>query len=265
VRLIKESNWKSLTLKEKLVINAKYLDETDAYYSDKLRVKKFVEDLKIPELWVLPTIKVLTTEDNLDLNALPNDCIIKSNNGCGDLIIIKNRTIDYVSLRANKIPTKDFNWQTWKFRANTPHVTSTETHYGLIKPEVFAEELLPCHPKAPEDYKFFCFHGDAKFSHVDFNRHVEHTRNFYDRDANLLDVTLTYKQYDTKINKSNYLKMMRVAEKLSSAIEKEFVRVDLYEVNDKIYFGEYTFVPDAGYGFLPNPPKFNEEAGDYWR
>ena len=146
-----------------------------------------------------------------------------------------------------------------------PHVTATEKHYGLIKPEVYAEELLPSYPEAPIDFKFFCFDGQAKFSHVDKDRHVEHTRNFYDEQGQFMDIKLTYENFQESICESDYFEMLDLANKLSSKVGKRFVRVDLYKEDGKVYFGEFTFVPDAGYGFNVKPESYNKTLGDFWK
>lgn len=257
----KNDDWKNLTFQEKLKINAKFLNATDAFYADKLRVKNFVNDLKIKNLNVVPTIKVLTKNDHLDLDDLPENCIIKSNNGCGDMIIIKNRKINYVSIRARKINPRKFNWKNWKRRANRPHKTHSEHHYKYIKPEIYAEELLP---NEPEDYKFFCFHGSVKFGHTDYGRFTEHTRNIYDRNGDLLNLTLAYKNNNIELDKPKFLEMVEIADKLSSFTEYEFIRVDLYSVNNQLYFGELTFVPAAGNEHF-QPSEFDKIAGKYWK
>tara|TARA_A100001037_G_scaffold306597_1_gene353141 strand:+ start:57333 stop:58130 length:798 start_codon:yes stop_codon:yes gene_type:complete len=265
--MVKKSNgWENLTFQEKLKIYSKSLNETDAFYADKLRVKNFVNDLKIKNLNVVPNVKVLTKNDHLDLDDLPENCIIKSNNGCGDLIIIKNRKINYVSIRANELDPIKFNWQNWKQYANRPHTTKSEHHYKYIKPEIYAEELLP---NKPEDYKFFCFHGFVKFGHTDYGRFAEHTRNIYDRNGSLLPITAIFgrhhfKNNNIELDKPKFLEMVKIADKLSSATKYEFIRVDLYNVNNQVYFGELTFVPGGGDEHF-QPSEFDKIAGKYWK
>tara|TARA_Y100000592_G_scaffold100607_1_gene181467 strand:+ start:1392 stop:2171 length:780 start_codon:yes stop_codon:yes gene_type:complete len=257
----KNDDWKNLTFQEKLKINAKFLNATDAFYADKLRVKNFVNDLKIKNLNVVPTIKVLTNNNHLDLDDLPENCIIKSNNGCGDLIIIKNRKINYASIEAIKINPRKFNWQNWKRRAMRPHTTKSEHHYKYIKPEIYAEELLS---NEPEDYKFFCFHGSVKFGHTDYSRFTKHTRNIYDRNGDLLSLMLAHENNNIELDKPKFLEMVEIADKLSLATKHEFIRVDLYSVNNQVYLGELTFVPGAGNEHF-QPREFDKIAGAYWK
>lgn len=108
------------------------------------------------------------------------------------------------------------------------------------------------------DYKFFCFNGTVKFMKIDFDRHIDHHANYYDCDFNLLD----FGEADFPPVKDRIIrcpdcfeKMIELAETIS--LHKRFVRVDFYEVDNHIYFGETTFYPASGTG------KFVPESADY--
>ena len=135
-------------------------------------------------------------------------------------------------------------------------------YYKGVKPRIVIEELLE--EKESEfsginDYKFLCFNGKVEYIVLDLDRYVEHKRNIYDKDWNYIDVETDCKKYGDRVEKPQELKkMIEIAEKLS----KEFpaVRIDLYCVNNKIYFGEMTFYPWTGYvKFYPD--KFDIELG----
>lgn len=103
------------------------------------------------------------------------------------------------------------------------------------------------------DYKFFCFNGKVKCFKVDFDRFVNHRANYYDLDCGLLPFgEASYPPNPTKKLKmpENINDMVAIAEKLSKGLP--FIRVDLYNVSGRIYFGELTFFPASGFGqFVP--------------
>lgn len=100
-----------------------------------------------------------------------------------------------------------------------------------------------------KDYKFFCFNGKVKFFKVDFGRFVEHHANYYDTDGNLLPFGEKSFEPDPSYNielPNNLKEMIKLAESLSK--NEPFLRVDFYNVNGKIFFGELTFYPASGLG-----------------
>ena len=122
--------------------------------------------------------------------------------------------------------------------------------------------MLLVNGEVPIDYKFFCFNGAPKMVQVDYGRHSEHRRNLYDLDWKLIDGRYVYqnkKEVDDK--PKNFDTMCRIAQALSS--EMDFVRVDLYNVDGKIYFGELTHFPEGGFGrFLPE--SLDRLLGTFW-
>ena len=144
-----------------------------------------------------------------------------------------------------------------------PHTGGREWAYYGLKPGLIIEELL-VNPENPDaginDYKFFCYSGKVKYVVVDVDRYTQHKRNFYDRNWNNLHVSSDCPQANVDIPMpQNYESMLKIAEKLSE--EFPFVRVDLYNVQGKVYFGELTFYPWSGYvQFLPD--SFDYVLGD---
>lgn len=125
-------------------------------------------------------------------------------------------------------------------------------------------EIIPFIPKSSEllDYKFFCFDGKVKFFKVDFGRFVEHHANYYSPEGELLEFGEQGLEPDPNylIELPNNLKeMISMAEKLSA--NEPFIRVDLFNVNGKIFFGELTFYPASGFGSL-TPNIWNLRIGD---
>lgn len=112
-----------------------------------------------------------------------------------------------------------------------------------------------------KDYKFFCFNGKVRFFKIDFGRFIEHHANYYSPTGELLpfgesDVPPVVRHYE--LIPSSIQQMIDIAEKISADIP--FLRVDLYNVEERIYFGETTFFPAGGLGkFLPED--YDEKIG----
>ena len=134
------------------------------------------------------------------------------------------------------------------------YLLNREWPYRDVKPRIIAEKyMIDDEVGELRDYKFFCFNGVCKTFKIDFDRFTEHRANYYDTDGNLLpfgeEVCLPNPEKEISMPK-NLSDMIRIAEKLSKDIP--FVRVDLYNVNSQVYFGEMTFFPASGFGlFVP--------------
>ena len=130
------------------------------------------------------------------------------------------------------------------------HILNNE----IIKEESF-EEL--------KDYKFFCFNGKVKCFKIDFGRFVEHHANYYSPEGELLpfgEEGLEPDPSHIEIMPENLNKMIAIAEQLSDGFK--FLRVDLYNVKGKIYFGELTFYPASGIGAFV-PKCWDEKLGTF--
>jgi FkbM family methyltransferase len=122
---------------------------------------------------------------------------------------------------------------------------SYEWSYKNIQAKITCEKYLENNDGELLDYKFFCFNSEVKYIQVDVDRFVNHTRCFYDLEWEKQPFTYAYPLYAEKIPRPiNFSEMVSAAEKLSKAFP--FVRVDFYEVENKIYFGELTFYPENG-------------------
>lgn len=122
--------------------------------------------------------------------------------------------------------------------------------------------LLPDSRLGIRDYKFFCFGGNVKFFKIDFNRFIEHKANYYDVEGNLLPFGEEYcpPDYNKVLPLPKILgEMVAIAERLSLNIP--FLRVDFYEIDGKLFFGEMTFYPASGFGpFIPI--EWDEKIGE---
>ena len=253
-------SFSNIKFSDKLKEYGKNLPENYSFYADKYLVKKYINGLNIPNLICPKTLMTLDKNEDLDLNKIPRDCVIKTNNGSGDVIVIKDRKIKVMTGRGGKYQGKISEYKKWRVKSLIPHVTKSETHYSKIKPVIFAEEYLGDNIK---DYKFFCLDGKILFLQIDGNRFQGHFRNLYDENFNLLDFTYLYKNSNEKLKKpDNFEEMKEMVKQLSKPFK--FVRVDLYCVKDKIYFGELTFVPEAGRSLI-KPVEYDYKLGSLWK
>lgn len=187
----------------------------------------------------------------IDWDSLPDAFVLKTTNGGGGLSVVVcpdksklDRAETVQKLRCSRIGSRD---------------GGREWAYCGLEPGVIAEELL-VNGENPEaginDYKFFCYGGKAKYIIVDVDRYIGHKRNFYDRDWNNLHITSDCPACDREIPRPENLdEMLRVAETLSA--DFPYVRVDLYSVGGRVYFGELTFYPWSGY------VKYNPDQADF--
>lgn len=214
--------------------------------ADKYKVREYVEQKGYKDILVKLYGKWDSVEE-IDWEALPNEFVMKANNGCGDIIICTNKS----KLDKNKV-VEHFN----KTLSKTYGVESGEPHYASIKPCIIAEELLDKDKQdivsnSLVDYKIYCFNGEPCYTFIVSDRKSKVISiALYDNDwCNISDKllpSLHYHPLDVEIPKPRTFDMMK---KVAKALSKGFpiARVDLYEVEGHVYFGELTFTPLGGY------------------
>lgn len=212
----------------------KYKDELGTIVADKVKVREFIKN-KIGEKYLIPIYGIYENAEQIDFNQLPdNGFAIKTNHGSGWNIICKNKS-DFHA----KISVKKLNY--W-LTLNVFYL-NREYQYKQIKPLLIVEKLLEYDIY---DYKIFCFYGEPKFIQIDINRFTNHKRLFYDINWQVLDFSINYPQAEIKIEPPALLnEMLEISKKL--AVDFDFVRVDLYLHNDKLFFGELTLFPGGGF------------------
>lgn len=185
--------------------------------------------------------------EDIALEKLPQQFIIKTTDGTGgeNVFICKER---------NKldIPQLLKLLNSWKNKKNI-NAGREWAYTGIANSRYIVEKYLENDPvEGLFDYKFFVFNGKVFCIQLDKDRYTAHKRNIYDKDWNLLNVTCTYPNVRDEVEKPFCWKeMVGIAEKLGEAFP--FVRVDLYLVDSKVYFGELTFYPGSGYeGYIPD-------------
>lgn len=208
---------------------------------DKVGVKKIVADV-IGEEYVIPTLYGgYSRFDDIPFEKLPNQFVIKCNHDAASVIVCKDKNkFDYEKAK-KKIKCA--------LNTNYYHYDGKQWGYKNIKPQVFVEKFMQDGNKDDLcDYKFMMFNGECKCVFVCADRNSGLRVNFYDVNWNLLPFTRHYPNTDYEIPKpQNLEKMLGIAKKLASVLENPFVRIDLYDINDNIYFGEYTFYPGGGF------------------
>lgn len=222
-------------------------------YVDKYEVKKLVSDI-IGDKYIIKTYGCWESVNEIDFSSLPNQFVLKTTHDSGGVIICKDKE------ELDTEAAKNF----LKVHLKTKfYKKGREWVYKGVKPRIIAEEYKVdesgCELK---DYKIFCFNGEPKIIQVDFDRFVNHRRNIYDTNWNVLDVEIEYPS-DKKhiIEKPEKLdEMLEIAKKLSKGIKH--VRVDLYCSGKEIYFGELTFYHGSGIEQF-RPKEFNIQMGKW--
>ncbi len=213
---------------------------------DKVAVKEYVASLIGPE-HIIPTLGVWERPEDIDFDRLPDRFVLKTSHGGGSngVVICKDKSRFDRSGAVRKLK-KAMKADIWRNNREWP--------YKHVHRCVLAEELLE-DPSGEDlkDYKFFCFNGKVRFGKVDVDRFIGHRANYYDLSWRLLPFgeLCCLPLPDRKIDRpENFDRMVGLSEKIAGGIP--FVRVDLYSVAGRVYFGETTFFPAAGFGaFVP--------------
>jgi hypothetical protein len=206
--------------------------------SDKLSVREYVAE-KVGKEYLIPLLWAGNRPEEIPFDELPSKFMIKANHGCGYNIIVKDK--DQIDKKMIILKLKQ--WLNENFCMDK--YLGTAWAYKNIKPAIIVESFLDNNGDIPTDYKFFCFLGRAEFLQMNFDRFGDPYEKTFDRYFHPLDLWQGTKQYPGKVEcPDNYEEMIRVSESL--AIDFDFIRVDLYNVNSRIYFGELTCYPGGG-------------------
>lgn len=217
--------------------------------ADKFRVRDYVRDKVGPE-YLVDLLWHGEEPTKIPFDTLPAKCVIKTNHGSGGNIVLEGK-VDHESVIQKLQQWLEQNYY-WEDR---------EYQYYEIKPRILVEPFLDDGAEdGPLDYRFWCFQGRTAVIQVD--NHAHDINPFYDTDWNKLDLTYRDVVKPCDIARPNNLTdLLRVAETL--ATDFDFVRVDLYNLAGKIYFGELTFTPVAGRCKL-KPESWDMRLGDKW-
>ena len=232
------------TIQEKLCwLNIYDVDAWDDFYgkplkticADKLLVKDYAAN-KVCENIGIPTLKVYDKASDIKWDELPNEFVIKCNHGSGMNIICNDKSKFDFKEAENKLDV--WMYEDYTFRHGF------ESHYHWIDRKIIVEPLMKNkNSNSLFDYKFWCFNGKPKFYTInDGNGHGA----IIHYDMNQKQMGLERKDYPVPKGMKyeqprNFDKMVQYASKLSE--DFKFVRVDFYEINNKVYLGELTFTP----------------------
>lgn len=220
---------------------------------DKVTAKDYVSSI-VGDKYIIPTIGIWDSVDTIDWESLPNQFVVKSTGDSGGVVVCKNKKeLDIESAKAKLRKLGGRNYTS----------LNKEYPYKNVPHRYIAEEYMEDESGYElKDYKIFCFDGVPKFLFVATGRQQNDTRfDFFDTDFNHLPFTNGHPNADIcPVKPQNFEEMLDVASKLSKNIPH--VRVDLYNINGKIYFGELTFFHWSG--LVPfEPNKWDRVLGDY--
>ena len=207
--------------------------------ADKYAVKEFVSK-KVGEEYVAKCLGVWDRAEDINWDALPDKFVIKTTHDGGNNGV-------FICRDKSKINRSKWVRQINKSLHRNTFLLGREWPYKNIPRRVFAEEYLEDASGELRDYKFFCFDGKVKYLFIATERQSggEVKFNYFDADFNDLGIVQQHPMSDKKIEKPTLFEdMKKLATELSKGLPE--VRVDLYEVNGRIYFGEYTFFHHGG-------------------
>lgn len=232
-------------------------DRKDIYTTmvDKYEVKKYVAD-SIGEEYIIPTLGIFDKWEEINFDELPNQFVIKCTHDSGGIAICKDKkNFDYKNAK------KKIN----KSLKNNYYYSNREWPYKNVKPRIIIEKYMEDeNDKELRDYKLYCFDGNVKATLLVTNRMSETQEScfdYFDENFNHLDI-VNHWHPNSKIlphKPKNYEKMVELACKLSKNIPH--VRVDFYEVNNQVFFGELTFFAMGGFLIL-SPDDWELEWGN---
>lgn len=205
--------------------------------------------------YLIPTLGVYNSVDDINFDKLPNQFVLKVNHGSGQNIICKDKS----QLDIDKTKTQLSNWL--KPQSNLYNI-SYEWCYKNIKPKIICEKYIKSRNYI-KDYKFMYFNGKVKQIFVCSERNIKLKVDFFDKNWKHLPFKRYFENSIKQIKRPKKLKeMIKISEQLSNPFL--FARIDLYEINKKIYFGEMTFYP--GNGTEPfTPVEWDYKIGNFLR
>lgn len=227
------------------------LDPRKTLWADKIAVKPEIAAL-YPEI-VIPTLWRGRDIREAPLDTLPRPLVIKSNHSTATTIFVREGDV---------LDLEEIHRQTAEWLERLHGEGTGERHYLAIPPELLIEPMIGDGKQPPADLKFFVMRGVARLLQVDLDRGVDHRRALFSPEGVPLEVGLAYPRPDEfPALPDNLADMVTMAERIGAQFE--FARVDLYNVDGRIYFGEVTFLPGANSEKF-TPREFDRELGDLW-
>lgn len=219
--------------------------------ADKAEVKNYVAG-KIGQEYLIPTLGVWDSPEKIDWDALPSRFVLKCTHDSGSTIICDDKSSFDRKAASDKLASALKRNYYRRFR---------EWSYKGLRPRIIAEQYMG---SDIADYKFFCFHGKPQLMFVATERNsAEETKfDFFDMDYRHLDFRNGHPNALQRPEApAAFAQMKELAARLAEGLDQ--VRIDLYEIEGRIYFGEYTFYHWSG--FMPfDPDSADEWMGDFY-
>lgn len=259
----KPLRWDTWPYYQKVRWRGEHLDPRIDYalYADKLAVKQLVEG----DMAVAKVLFATDDPDTISLVGLPKSFVMKANNGSNrSLLVIEGMVVSRKKgLAYEACPVTDDTLRSYATSwLRTPYMSKREKQYGQIKPMVFIEEYID---GIALEINVHSFYGKAQLIGITLDEIFSKTPlyAFYDLDWNLLPMRRAdYPPLKKGIERPKRLEeIIQLTEKLTKQFD--YVRVDFLLKGDEIYFGEFTFTPDAG-KVRYVPPSFESQLSHHW-
>ena len=220
---------------------------------DKYAAKEYVARI-IGNGYIIPTLGVWDTFDDIDFDKLPNQFVLKCTHDSEGLVIVQDKNKLDKDAAKKKIEAA--------LRQNFYYI-GREWPYKNVKPRIIAEQYMEDHVDGElRDYKFFCFNGEPKAMFIASDRASDHVKfDYFDMQFNHLDIKQKYPHAQKTLRKPvTFEEMIEFSKILSKGYLH--VRVDFYEVDGHLYFGELTFYHFSG--FMPfEPDRWDKVFGEW--
>lgn len=223
---------------------------------DKYKVREYIKE-KLGEEYLIPLLGVWDNAEDINFDKLPNRFVLKCNHNSGlGMYICKDKS--KLTEKQIKVIRKNLT----KGLQQDYYLTGREWPYKDVPRKIIAEKYMEDKTGQLRDYKFYCFNGEPKIIMINSDREIEKTKaDYFDMDFNWIDLKWGYEHALVKPSKPiNFEKMKEIAGVLSKNIPE--LRVDFYEVNNKIYFGELTFFDGSGFDKI-EPKEWDKKIGDW--
>ena len=230
-----------------------FINPLEKIASDKYAVRDWITK-KVGSEYLIPTLGVWDKFEDIDFDKLPQRFVLKTTHSSANIIIVKDKDKldkEYASLMFKLWLSVDYAY------------ASFEMNYKDIPRKIIAEVYMEDSSGELPDYKFMCFDGKPYCCWIDKGRFTNHTRDIYDMNWDLLPWTEHFPNSGESTPKpKNYSKMIELATILSQGFSH--VRVDLYNIDGKIYFGEMTFCESSGFCAF-TPDNYDFILGEMWK
>lgn len=227
-----------------------YIDLVDKYEVKNILAKKYGQDI------IIPTVGVFDTFDQINKDNLPDKFVMKVTHSSGGVLICHDKaSFDWD--KAKEVIEK-------KLQSNL-YYWGLEWPYKKCRPRIIIEQYIE-HPSGDlKDYKLMCFNGEVKCSFICAERFTGKGLSlcFFDKEWNRLPFTRSHPMCEEDVAKPiNYNKMVELSEDICKSFDIPFARVDFYEVEGQVYFGEVTLFPGCGFEAF-QPEKWDFKLGSW--